>query len=775
MENNVSCFIRFSSLENVLKFEKKFEIYYVNSLSWQDIYSSILKLINNGNFGISENEKFKKIILIGLNEIKEDEFLFNNSLEIFYYFEVPFEIENLIDAINKEVNSEISPDLLVKLLKIQIEDVLKGSFHVKTKDVSDNNLQRNGNYLTSKIEILVIEDNDEDYKEYFIEILKSLKDETKKLKISSEPEEKRFKTKKDFDDYMSKIIEKKNSDFNQIEFEGPNILCILLDLCIPFKENEPPLLCWGFAILDYLYKNYFKEFSIIIPLIFVSRYLDNEEIRNIIKERYPLWKDFYPKVFYLGTKSDNYFSLLMYIFKTHSIFQYWFFYNQIFEDKDKINIYNCLKERAKLDNIVVLDIWPEFLKSEQNNELNEKKLSSSILNEFSELEILILHKPTKEEFSQIKSNETEEFLIDYYINGDYLVNDYEKFEKLITENIKNIKIIYLSDLFYKAWSSSDIKNKFNFLYKIIEEEKLDPKLLDYLLTVGNPNEVFSLLTVGKRDKNDKWVIKPIPNLMFVRDIVSIIGDKIFLLNPAKQCRKREKHIWKFIFEKLYPENFIKPDFDETETIEGGDILLINSKSLLIGLSERTNVSAIKKFVEKVFDNVNSMEKVYVIPIAQLVPRSMHLDVFLGIVDDKTFVAYEGFIKKTHTVIKIIHTKDNSEQKKMSFSIEDITLEDILKDCSSDEKEIKIFEVKYQEFLEDGCNVLALSPQKVLVYAKNKDINYYLSEDEKKGEDKKEEQDKNKREVIKLDAPELVLARGGPHCLSLPFKRKKKDV
>ena len=59
---------------------------------------------------------------------------------------------------------------------------------------------------------------------------------------------------------------------------------------------------------------------------------------------------------------------------------------------------------------------------------------------------------------------------------------------------------------------------------------------------------------------------------------------------------------------------------------------------------------------------------------------------------------------------------------------------------------------------DGANTLAIEPGKVLVYARNTITNEILQA--------------NGIKTIALRSSELARGRGGPHCMSMPLKRRE---
>lgn len=73
--------------------------------------------------------------------------------------------------------------------------------------------------------------------------------------------------------------------------------------------------------------------------------------------------------------------------------------------------------------------------------------------------------------------------------------------------------------------------------------------------------------------------------MFTRDLAFVIGNKFFISNMRKENRRKAIDGWEKIIDKIPMDQIIKVP---TNTfLEGGDVL-VNNKTIYVGLSERTD-------------------------------------------------------------------------------------------------------------------------------------------------------------------------------------------
>jgi arginine deiminase len=321
--------------------------------------------------------------------------------------------------------------------------------------------------------------------------------------------------------------------------------------------------------------------------------------------------------------------------------------------------------------------------------------------------------------------------------------------------------------------------------------------------------------------NDKMLFAPVPNFIFTRDIGIAINDHILLNKPAKEARRRESFIAKYvfyyhpIFEK-YQDKLIEIADDELffllegsereqkqVTLEGGDIMMVAPNNLLVGVSERTTPNAVNKIIDALFER-EVIEKVSVIKIP---PKRdfMHIDTVFTQVKRNMWVLFGKFSKRQleekDRLEKMYKKKlhDENQMRIMQFvrgkrkAIEFEYLEDLLDDISQNDLDSKkptqfiysgdnVFPFSQREQWTDSCNLLAIKEGVVIGY----DRNYHTADSfEKQGFrvikaadllQKFESGELNPKTLtdtlIMLPSAELSRARGGSHCMSMPILREK---
>jgi arginine deiminase len=321
-------------------------------------------------------------------------------------------------------------------------------------------------------------------------------------------------------------------------------------------------------------------------------------------------------------------------------------------------------------------------------------------------------------------------------------------------------------------------------------------------------------------KDGRMLFAPIPNFIFTRDIGVVINDHILLNRPAKKARTREALLTKYIFfnHTLFEafrntileiedtsHHFLMPkeSDDKKVTLEGGDLMMISARHLLIGVSERTTVEAAHQVINLLFEK-KIVDKITVIRI----PKKrdyMHIDTVFTQVKRNVWVMLGNFSRKSirkedaDPVERILESKKKDDPIKITqFLRNDLEhplhfdgLEELLINISETDLKCKEkvtfiysgnneFPYDVREQWTDSCNVLALREGVVLGYDRNDKTTdafraqgfhvihvHSLLEDL---EAKRIRTEDLKDTLILMPSAELSRARGGFHCMSMPLLR-----
>lgn len=396
----------------------------------------------------------------------------------------------------------------------------------------------------------------------------------------------------------------------------------------------------------------------------------------------------------------------------------------------------------------------------------------NVNNEIKPLKKVLLHRPG-EELLNLTPNTLDELLFDDIPDLEKAIEEHDNFAKIFKD--EGIEVVYLEDLMAETLDQN--KNlREEFLAKYLKEANITDELgfneSKKLLESIKDTKEFVLKTMSgitlkelgiKNDKviyNQKYTaINPMPNLYFTRDPFSSIAEGVSINSMYSVTRSRETIYADYIFNhhKDYKgtKNFYGRGKDYH--IEGGDILNINENLLMIGISQRTELDAIRVLAKNVLtDEDNDINEI----IGVNIPNErayMHLDTVFTQIDFDTFTYHPGIISTFHAV------KFSLRDYEMIEEFIEKSLDDLLKDALKLDK-INLLPcgggdpiAALREQWTDGSNTLAIAPGKVIVYKRNTVTNQML--------------ELNDIEVIKLDSSTLTVGRGGPRCMSMPLIRE----
>lgn len=342
---------------------------------------------------------------------------------------------------------------------------------------------------------------------------------------------------------------------------------------------------------------------------------------------------------------------------------------------------------------------------------------------------------------------------------------------------------------------------------------------NYLFAM-EPRELSKVLISGIL-KDGRMLFPPIPNFIFTRDIGVVINDHILLNRPAKKARTREALLTKYIFfnhplftafrDKILEiedtsYHFLMPkDTDDKKvTLEGGDVMMITPRHLLLGISERTTVEAAHQVINLLF----ARQIVDTITVIRIPKKRdyMHIDTVFTQVKRNVWVMLGNFSrtnirkesadpierilesKKKDDPVRITQFHRHDPEQAVSFdSLEDLLISISENEWKSPDKTVFIYsgnnEFPYdvREQWTDSCNVLALREGVVLGYDRNdKTIEAFraagfsviTAEELLAGLEAGTLQTEALRDtLIVMPSAELSRARGGFHCMSLPLWRE----
>lgn len=377
-----------------------------------------------------------------------------------------------------------------------------------------------------------------------------------------------------------------------------------------------------------------------------------------------------------------------------------------------------------------------------------------VVNEYENLKIVLVHTPGSE-INQLTPDNLSRLLFEDMPYLPKAIEEHNQFKKKMKEN--GTKVIEITKLFNDVIKKSELyKDTIRiFLSEIKQKTAAVLNHVNIFLESINRKEFINYFIQGLTYKeiglssDDNFVIDPIPNLMFQRDPMFIVGDSLFISNMSSKARKRETFISKIVTEnhEIFSKNKIYDLNNFEGTIEGGDVILFNNM-VWIGISERTTKNAVENLSKILQRNQKDLK----IIAFQIPPKRayMHLDTIISIIDTNTFLIDPVAFKK----VKIYDVNKNFSEIKQSF------VEWVL-GLNSRNRVITVGGsnsiISQREQWNDGANVLALDNNKIIVYERNSITNSILK--------------KKNVKVIAINSSELSRGRGGPHCMSMPLSRE----
>lgn len=422
-----------------------------------------------------------------------------------------------------------------------------------------------------------------------------------------------------------------------------------------------------------------------------------------------------------------------------------------------------------------------------------------------------------EEYHQLKTNENDQ-------RTDFLKPDKEDY-------FKSDKVVEVQYVLSQILEDKDIRIR--LVASICSIERTSYYEQETLLKL-NSKDLAKTLVTGFLNQEERFVFPPVPNLIFTRDIGVVINDHLLLTRFAREARYRESLItkyiayyyffkgdlqeWKKVIELTEEEYFFLADADEQvairSTIEGGDVMMVAPKHLLVGFSERTSLTAIKALINRLFEK-QVLDKVTIIQIPQK-RDCMHIDTIFTMVKRNCWVLYGPYSKKGFSktrkpqldvnklmvedsnhedeAVKIIQynrhfPENNYLAPKQHQFLEDL-FEQICREDFNADLEMQFiysgdgeFPDNEREQWTDSCNLLAIKEGVVIGYDRNKKTanafkkvlgpNFRVVKAQQllhEFEQGITTPEAVENTLILLPSAELSRARGGSHCMSMPLLR-----
>ena len=401
-----------------------------------------------------------------------------------------------------------------------------------------------------------------------------------------------------------------------------------------------------------------------------------------------------------------------------------------------------------------------------------------VYSEIGKLKTVLLHRPGKE-LENLTPTRLKELLFDDIPYLELAQKEHDVLATVLREN--GVKVLYVTELLKEA-ISQDENLREEFLndvmkYNNITSKSLAERMKEYLRTFSTEEMIEKIISgvsfkevnlgysslASQLRREFPFLIRPMANLYFQRDPMVTIGRGVTINRMSTNIRRRESLLMDYVY-KYHPD-FKKNDIpryydlEDPFFIEGGDVEILSSKVVAIGISQRTEPEAVELLATRLFQSDEPFERV----LAFEIPESrafMHLDTVFTMLDYDKFVIHpklQGVIRLfsiTSSKDGIHITSEEGEVGEVLKKYLKLPAIQIIK-CGGDDPV-----VQDREQWSDGSNTLCISPGVVIAYSRNYVTNSLIR--------------KAGVEVIEIPSSELSRGRGGPRCMSMPIIREKID-
>ncbi len=394
-----------------------------------------------------------------------------------------------------------------------------------------------------------------------------------------------------------------------------------------------------------------------------------------------------------------------------------------------------------------------------------------VYSEIGELESVLVHEPGRE-IDYISPSRLDELLFSAILESHDARKEHKEFVQILKN--EGVNVVELTDLVTETYDLVDAKTKEKLLDEFVDDSEpaLTPELKaavkKFLKARKSTREMIEYMMAGitkydlKIEAKNELIVDPMPNLYFTRDPFASVGNGVTIHFMRYKVRQRETLFSRFIFTN-HPKLMKTPWYYDPSmklSIEGGDVFIYNNDTLVVGVSERTDLQTITLLAKNIKANKECEFKRIVAINVPKWTNLMHLDTWLTMLDKDKFL----YSPIANDVFKfwdydLVNGGAEPQAKENGLPLDKL-LESIINKkpilipiAGNNASDIEVA----RETHFDGTNYLAIKPGVVIGYARNEKTNAALKA--------------AGITVLPFKGNQLSLGMGNARCMSMPLSRK----
>ncbi|AZG68587.1 arginine deiminase [Mycoplasma struthionis] len=394
-----------------------------------------------------------------------------------------------------------------------------------------------------------------------------------------------------------------------------------------------------------------------------------------------------------------------------------------------------------------------------------------VYSEIGELESVLVHEPGRE-IDYITPARLDELLFSAILESHDARKEHQGFVAELKK--QGVNVVELTDLVTETYELASPEAKAKLMEEFLEDS--DPVLSeverkavkDFLLSRKSTREMVEFMMAGLTkydlgiESERELVVDPMPNLYFTRDPFASVGNGVTIHYMRYKVRQRETLFSRFIFSN-HPKLTSTPWYYDPSlklSIEGGDVFVYNNDTLVVGVSERTDLETITLLAKNIKANKECEFKRIVGINVPKWTNLMHLDTWLTMLDKDKFL-YSPIANDVFEFwdYDLVNGGDEPQPVKSGLPLEGLLASIINKKpvlIPIAGEGASLIDIERETHF-DGTNYLAIKPGVVIGYSRNEKTNAAL---EKAG-----------IKVLPFHGNQLSLGMGNARCMSMPLARK----